>query len=37
MKSKGQLGGQHKVPRLCNERKYVDEILSTIQKEVTSR
>lgn len=28
LKSKDKLGGQHKVPRLCNERKYVDEILS---------
>lgn len=27
LKSKGKLGGQHKVPRLSNERKYVDEIL----------
>ena len=25
--SKGKLGGQHKVPRLSNERKYIDEIL----------
>jgi hypothetical protein len=25
---KGKLGGQHKVPRLCNERKYVEEILA---------
>lgn len=25
--SKGKLGGQHKVPRLSNERKYVEEIL----------
>ncbi|HMR93105.1 MAG TPA: GH3 auxin-responsive promoter family protein, partial [Chitinophagaceae bacterium] len=24
---KGKLGGQHKIPRLCNERKYVDDIL----------
>jgi hypothetical protein len=24
---KGKLGGQHKVPRLCNTRIYVDEIL----------
>ena len=24
---KGKLGGQHKVPRLCNTRKYIDEIL----------
>jgi hypothetical protein len=28
LKSKGKLGGQHKVPRLANERKYVDEILN---------
>jgi hypothetical protein len=27
LKSKGKLGGQHKVPRLSNERKIVDEIL----------
>jgi hypothetical protein len=28
LRSKGKLGGQHKVPRLSNERKYVEEILS---------
>ena len=28
MKSKGKLGGQHKVPRLSNDRSYLDEILS---------
>ncbi len=28
LKSKGKLGGQHKVPRLSNERKYIDEILA---------
>jgi hypothetical protein len=28
LKHKGKLGGQHKVPRLANERKYIDEILS---------
>jgi len=28
MKNKGKLGGQHKVPRLSNDRKYVDDILS---------
>ena len=28
LKEKGKLGGQHKVPRLSNERKYVEEILS---------
>jgi hypothetical protein len=27
LKSKGKLGGQHKVPRLCNDRRWVDEIL----------
>lgn len=27
LKSRNQLGGQHKVPRLSNDRKYVDEIL----------
>ncbi len=27
LKNKGKLGGQHKVPRLSNERKYLEEIL----------
>jgi hypothetical protein len=27
LRSKGKLGGQHKVPRLSNDRKYVEEIL----------
>lgn len=27
LKHKGKLGGQHKVPRLSNDRKYIDEIL----------
>ena len=30
MKKKHKLGGQHKVPRLSNDRKYVDDILSLI-------
>jgi len=30
LSSKGKLGGQNKVPRLSNERKYVDEILKLI-------
>ncbi len=34
MKSKDKLGGQHKVPRLCNERKFVDEILQMLEKAV---
>jgi hypothetical protein len=28
MKSRGKLGGQHKVPRLSNDRKYLEEILA---------
>lgn len=28
MKSKGKLGGQHKVPRLSNERKLLEELLA---------
>lgn len=28
LRSKGKLGGQHKVPRLSNERQYLEEILS---------
>ncbi|MFO7868464.1 MAG: GH3 auxin-responsive promoter family protein [Bacteroidales bacterium] len=31
LKSKGKLGGQHKIPRLSNTREYIDEILSSIQ------
>lgn len=32
MKSKGKLGGQHKVPRLSNDREYLDEILTIIKQ-----
>ena len=32
LKSKGKLGGQNKVPRLSNDRKILNEILSTIPK-----
>lgn len=28
MEERGKLGGQHKVPRLSNERKYVEELLA---------
>jgi len=28
LKKKNKLGGQHKVPRLSNDRSFVDEILS---------
>lgn len=31
LKNKGKLGGQHKVPRLANERRYVEEILDIIR------
>ncbi len=27
LKSKGKLGGQHKVPRLANTRKHIEEIM----------
>jgi hypothetical protein len=27
LKEKGKLGGQHKVPRLSNNREYIDEII----------
>lgn len=28
LRSKGKLGGQHKVPRLCNDRKIIEEVLN---------
>ena len=31
LKSKGKLGGQHKIPRLSNERAYIDELLQMNQ------
>jgi len=33
LKVKGKLGGQNKVPRLANERKYVEEILALVEAE----
>ncbi len=34
LKSKGKLGGQHKVPRLSNSRKHLDELLAlNVQKQ----
>ncbi len=33
LKSKGKLGGQHKVPRLSNDRKYIDEILKLVERD----
>lgn len=34
MKQRGKLGGQHKVPRLSNDRKYIEEILSMTSAKV---
>ena len=31
LKEKGKLGGQHKVPRLSNERNFIEEILALIK------
>ena len=36
LKQKGKLGGQHKVPRLANERKYVEEILAVVHNDLGS-
>ena len=30
MKKRGKLGGQNKVPRLCNDRRYVDDLLEML-------
>jgi hypothetical protein len=31
LKKKGKLGGQHKVPRLANNREYADSILEMME------
>ena len=31
MKSRGKVGGQNKIPRLSNDRKYLDELLNMLQ------
>ncbi|MDZ4758314.1 MAG: GH3 auxin-responsive promoter family protein, partial [Bacteroidota bacterium] len=31
LKAKGKLGGQHKVPRLCNDRSIIDEVLESME------
>lgn len=33
LKSKNKLGGQHKVPRLSNDRSYLDDILTVVRTE----
>ena len=37
LRSKGKLGGQHKVPRLSNDRKYIEEILAIANSDKGSR
>jgi hypothetical protein len=32
LRKKGKLGGQHKVPRLSNDRKYIDELNQMLQE-----
>ncbi len=34
LKGKGKLGGQHKVPRLSNDRKYIDDILNMVNNKI---
>jgi len=34
LKSKNKLGGQNKVPRLSNDRRYADEILQMIGRQI---
>ena len=31
MKERGKIGGQHKVPRLANDREYADSILRVME------
>lgn len=33
LKSRGKLGGQHKIPRLSNERTYLEDILQSVRGE----
>ena len=35
LRSKGQLGGQHKIPRLSNERVIIEEILAIVKHQKT--
>jgi GH3 auxin-responsive promoter len=35
MKKRGKFGGQNKVPRLSNERRYVEEVLSFLAENKT--
>jgi hypothetical protein len=31
MKNRGKIGGQNKIPRLANEREYLDQLLELIK------
>ena len=31
MKKRGKIGGQNKIPRLANDRKYLDELMNMLQ------
>ncbi len=33
MKSRGKIGGQNKIPRLANNREYIDPLLKMIENE----
>jgi hypothetical protein len=32
MKNRGKVGGQNKIPRLSNDRKYLDELMKLLEK-----
>lgn len=34
LKQKGKLGGQHKIPRLSNDRVYVEELLTLMERQI---
>ncbi len=36
LKTKGKLGGQHKVPRLANDRQYIEDILASVPNKAVS-
>jgi hypothetical protein len=36
LKQKGKLGGQHKVPRLSNDRDFIEELLALSEHSFTA-
>jgi len=36
LREKNKLGGQHKIPRLSNERSFVEELLVQVERSVFS-